>query len=85
MTDHRRDRCRFVGLPLVAAHHGDRHPAGVALHQLGGAGDLVGDADLLDLELVTVRVVLADPWSDGAPAVKVVSTRTRLLRDLGAG
>ena len=45
---------------VVAADDGDRHPAGVALDQLGGGGQLVDDAQLLDPELVAVRIDLAD-------------------------
>ena len=47
-------------VPVVAAddRHGDA--AGVALDQFGGRGQLVGRADLLHPELVTVRVDLTD-------------------------
>ena len=50
-----------VGLPVVAAD--DRRPAPgcvLPLTSSAAAGQLVGDAHLLDPELVTVRVELAD-------------------------
>ena len=55
-----RTSVRGVG-PVVAAaqpaHHRDRDAGELALHQIGGGGDLVGDGHLGDEEFVAVRVV----------------------------
>ena len=40
-----------------SAHHRNRDTGQLALHQIGGGGDLVGDRDLGDDELVAVHVV----------------------------
>ena len=40
-----------------SAHHRHRDAGQLALHQVGGGGDLVGDRDLGDHELVAVHVV----------------------------
>ena len=54
LADDGLDRGQIIGLPTHATDDRHRDTGRVALHQFGGAGQLVGDTQLLDPELVTV-------------------------------
>ena len=56
---HQRARRGPVVVQLQPPHHGDRHRGQLALHQIGGRGDLVGDGDLGDDQFVAVPIVFA--------------------------
>ena len=67
-----------------AAHHRHRHPAELALHQVGGRRELVGHRDLGDEQLVALRVDHA-ARSGAAPRAPPSRSRRRSARPARRG